>query len=123
MQARFWKWTAALGVAGLALLYFFAPEKYAFYPQCPFFVLTGLACPGCGTLRALHELLHGNISTAFDLNPISIALLPILGLLSVAYFANPFRTREVLMKPVWLWALLGIGIVFGIVRNLPGWKP
>jgi hypothetical protein len=123
MEARYWKWTAALGVAGLAFLYSFAPEKYAFYPQCPFFVLTGLACPGCGTLRALHELLHGNLSAAFHLNSLLIVLLPVLSLAAVVYFTNPFRAREVLMRPVWLWALIGIGIVFGIVRNLPGWKP
>ena len=48
------------------------------YPVCPVRFLTGLACPGCGSLRALHDLLHGNWSAAWRLNPLAMLLLPAL---------------------------------------------
>ena len=73
---------AALVVAiacAVALLFFFAPESYAFYPRCMFHVVTGLDCPGCGALRATHKLLHGDVAAAFALNPLYVLLLPLLG--------------------------------------------
>jgi hypothetical protein len=34
-----------------------------------------MPCPGCGSLRAAHQLLHGNLKEAWALNkPILIAL-------------------------------------------------
>jgi Protein of unknown function (DUF2752) len=47
------------------------PEQY-FFPRCPLLTLTGLKCPGCGSQRAIHQLLHGNIAASFFLNPLFI---------------------------------------------------
>ena len=47
------------GAAGI--LYFLSPYDSGVYAPCPFNALTDLYCPGCGTLRGLHELLHGHI--------------------------------------------------------------
>ncbi|MEW5722540.1 MAG: DUF2752 domain-containing protein, partial [Thermodesulfobacteriota bacterium] len=55
---------SALGAAGLAgatWLYLVNPAVSALYPPCPFHALTGLYCPGCGTLRGLNQLLHGHL--------------------------------------------------------------
>ena len=40
--------------------------------------LTGLACPGCGSLRALHQLTHGHFGEALRLNPMLVMALPFL---------------------------------------------
>src|SRR5688500_2237035 len=64
--------------AALVLLYFFAPTEHRFYPRCVFHSITGLACPGCGSLRALHNLLRGEFAAAFRLNPLMMVLLPAL---------------------------------------------
>ena len=61
---------AALGSLGVAMLYTFDPRNPGTYPICPFLGLTGYHCPGCGTLRALHQLLHGNVIGAMGYNPI-----------------------------------------------------
>ena len=56
---------ALASAGGLTVVYFFDPRNPGPYPICPFFGLTGCYCPGCGTLRALHQLLHGNPVAAF----------------------------------------------------------
>ncbi|MDX1766862.1 MAG: DUF2752 domain-containing protein [Arenibacter troitsensis] len=47
---------------GILLLYFFYnPSNSYYFPQCPFFTATGYYCTGCGSQRALHDLLHLDI--------------------------------------------------------------
>ena len=53
-----------LGVVflGVLLLYFFNnPSNSDHFPQCPFYIATGYYCTGCGSQRALHDLLHLDI--------------------------------------------------------------
>ncbi|MEP6647907.1 MAG: DUF2752 domain-containing protein [Saprospiraceae bacterium] len=45
------------------------PDKFVF-PKCPFRVLTGLLCPGCGSQRAMHQVLHGHFLSSMKLNPL-----------------------------------------------------
>ena len=49
-------------------LYFLDPVKYVLMPKCPFKMLTGLSCPGCGIQRAIHALLHGDVAGAVKYN-------------------------------------------------------
>jgi hypothetical protein len=68
--------TMALGGAvgaAAALLFFYDPASTPFYPPCPLRALTGLLCPLCGGLRAIHALLHGHVLDAVALNPFLIA--------------------------------------------------
>src|SRR5687767_9946485 len=60
----------SLLAAGAVYLFVFEPGRSGFFPICPFRFLTGFTCPGCGTTRALHQILHGHILTAFTLNPL-----------------------------------------------------
>jgi len=100
---------------GVFLLYFFPPAETRFYPRCIFHAVTGLECPGCGSLRAAHSVLHGDFLTAFRLNPLLFVLLPLGGLAWVAY--RPAGLNAIPAK--WIWALLGLIIAFGVLRNLP----
>lgn len=62
---------AGLGVAFKKL----DPAKHNF-PACPFLKVTGYQCPGCGSQRAIHQLLNGNIKQAFALNPLLVLAIP-----------------------------------------------
>src|SRR5690242_11286080 len=75
--------SAAAAALSLGVLFYFDPSRYHFYPLCIFHQTTGWLCPGCGSLRACHQLLHGNLSAAFYLNPLFVLSLPsfALGLL------------------------------------------
>ena len=60
-------------------LYLYDPSlPGTFYPRCAFFDLTGYKCAACGSLRALHNLLHGNIAAAFGYNPLLLCFMPLL---------------------------------------------
>ena len=48
---------------GGALFFLFDPSETWFFPHCPFFALTGLKCPGCGTARAFHAALQRNAAS------------------------------------------------------------
>jgi hypothetical protein len=115
----------ALG-AGLAatilFLYNFNPAGSSLYPPCPFLTLTGLYCPGCGSLRALHQLSHGHLFAALSLNPLMIISLPfvVYGLLSEAGFAGRRRILPaVFVTRTWIWLLFGVIVIYWVARNIP----
>jgi len=68
-------WLILTGAA--TYLFLFDPAKGG-YPSCPFRMLTGWQCPGCGTTRGFHQLLHGHPLAAFELNPLMMLSLPFL---------------------------------------------
>lgn len=88
------RWIAAsIGlVAVLAVLFVFDPMTAGFYPRCPSKVLTGYDCPGCGTLRACHAILHGDIVAAWGFNP---AVFVGAGLLGLIGFSRLYSVRGV----------------------------
>ncbi|MCU0418282.1 MAG: DUF2752 domain-containing protein [Cyclobacteriaceae bacterium] len=51
------------------------PAQHPF-PACPFLKVTGYKCPGCGSQRAIHQLLNGNLKQAFLLNPLLVMAIP-----------------------------------------------
>ena len=119
-----WRFLAmALAAATvLAVLISFNPASSSVFPPCPFHALTGLYCPGCGSLRALHQLLHGHPLEALGLNPLMVMSLPILGyaLASEAVLATVGRRLPGVRLPAsWIWILLGAIILYWILRNIP----
>lgn len=102
------------------------------YLPCPFQLLLGLDCPGCGMTRATHALLHGDVVTALDHNALSVAAwLVALAAWSawavrawrepgapspLARLAPAPRTRSAVMV-----AALAVVLAFGVVRNLVPW--
>jgi hypothetical protein len=114
----------AVVTAGAALLYWFNPAEHAFYPRCFLKMFTGLDCPGCGGLRATHQLLHGHVREAFVLNPLFVIALPFALLFAARALWEKITRRKGarLMRPstgVWLAAV--VVIAFGVLRNLP-WR-
>jgi hypothetical protein len=112
----------ALFAAAIAMLYCFDPATSGIFPPCPLRFLTGWYCPGCGSLRALHQLLHGNLRAAWSLNPLTILLLPFLGYGTASYAWFELRGQHLprlFLPAVWIRALCAVIILFGIARNIP----
>ncbi len=64
-------------IAALAIIYFAVdPSASRFMPRCLFHELTGWQCPGCGSQRMLHALLHADIEGAWHYNSLLLILLP-----------------------------------------------
>jgi hypothetical protein len=118
-------WLGLAAVAGF--LFFFNPASPGnqFFPKCPFRLLTGLQCPGCGSTRAFYQLLHLHPVAAFKLNPLMVLTLPFivygfLGFTKSALTGKP--QRRVFIPPFYLWAWLVLMMFFWIFRNTP-WYP
>ncbi|RFN59313.1 DUF2752 domain-containing protein [Marixanthomonas ophiurae] len=109
--------------SGLLLFYAFNPIEQSFFIPCPFHYLTGLHCPGCGSQRALHQLVHFNMYEAFRYNPLLVLSLPIL-IYSVGItlynFINQTKYRvSFFYKNTFIYTYFGIVVAFWILRNIP----
>jgi hypothetical protein len=113
--------TALAVAAGAALLGTVSPEQPGHYPVCPFYWATGLYCPGCGGLRAVHALVHGDVVTAAHRNLLLLLLLPF----GIAAWATWTRRRWRDPWAVWHPSVRGAQllvislVVFSVLRNLP----
>lgn len=116
----------ALGaVAVVTVAYRYDPATAPFFPPCLFHVLTGLHCPGCGSLRAFHALLHGDVPRALSLNPLATAIMPFL-FVGIVLEVRRFTSGSVppgIRLPAWsIRALAMLIVVFGVLRNVPAFS-
>lgn len=66
-------------LAGIAVVYkHLDPAVVPIFPRCPFRLLTGYLCPGCGSQRAIHHLLNLDLPGAWRMNPLLVIALPYL---------------------------------------------
>lgn len=109
-------------VAALFLFYRFDPETQPLFPKCPFLLVTGYQCPGCGSQRALHSLLHADIVGALKQNAFMVLAIPYIFLgIYLQYLGG--RVRHPGFERIFYgrWsavALLAIIIAYWILRNL-----
>jgi hypothetical protein len=79
---------------------------------CPFKVLTGLPCPGCGLTRSSVALLHGDLSTAVYFHPLGppiILAAVIVGLVDAwAWWRSHQPGSTTTASPSWLLERLGV---------------
>ncbi|MBK7215317.1 MAG: DUF2752 domain-containing protein [Bacteroidales bacterium] len=107
----------------LALVYYtLDPASSSIFPSCPFYYLTGYKCPGCGSQRAVHALLHLDFGKAMKANPLLVPSIPyiILGLLfDYTNLSDKYpKTRKILFGKIAIILVIIIVVSFGIIRNL-----
>lgn len=72
---------AALGLGALTYVGLVDPHRSGSpFPPCPFRLVTGWYCPGCGGLRMTHDLLHADLAAAAVDNAYLLAGLPLLAI-------------------------------------------
>ncbi|HEV2402338.1 MAG TPA: DUF2752 domain-containing protein [Candidatus Sulfotelmatobacter sp.] len=114
----------ALAAGGLVMLRIFDPATSGVFPPCPLHFFTGLYCPGCGSLRALHALMHGNLQLAWAMNPLTILFLPYLiyGLTSEAVrLWCGCGLPQPMLSPALIRVVFALIVLFGILRNIPAY--
>ncbi len=104
----------------VTLYYWVDPASCAWIPKCVFHEITGLDCPGCGSQRMLHALLHGDFAAAWEANAFIICAAPLLALM---LWAAAFRTRlprlyACLNSPLMIVAITLSLTLWSLFRNL-----
>ncbi len=110
-RAALWARLAPAGVVLAAALAVTVrdPHTSGSWGVCPTYAILGVYCPGCGSLRGLHDLVAGNWSEAIGHNALIVP-----GILFVAFSAVGRPGRW------WGHAWLVAFLVFTVARNLPG---
>ena len=127
---------AVLVFAGTALYLTVDPESSSLFPKCPFHLLTGLECPGCGSQRAIHSLLNGDMRAAVHYNLLLVLAIPYLGLLAalemIRHILLPVNVPEKIKSKVSrgiskavailyhgraAWIVLTVVLLFWLLRN------
>ena len=128
MSTAFWnRRVTLLSIWGLLLLgamyvFAFEPGKSGIFPPCVFRQLTGLQCPGCGSTRALHQLLHGHFLAAFTLNPLFVIATPLLLYVLLKYTTLAFRgitPKPNALPARYIYLIFVVIVSFWIFRNTP----
>ncbi len=114
----------AAALAGAVTLFSVDPHEPGHYPVCPFLAVSGLYCPGCGSLRAMHDLLHGDLAGALARNPLAVLAVPYLVLALVTALLRAWgrpAPSSTSLPPWAVWGVLGVVLSFAVLRNVPGW--
>jgi hypothetical protein len=109
--------TGALLAGALGYIGLVDPHKPdSIFPICPFRLLTGLNCPGCGALRMVHDVLHGHLAAALNDNIVLLAGIPLLAGWIVLRRRGGRLPLTLPAAAAVMITLLG----WTVVRNLPG---
>ncbi|HEX2145858.1 MAG TPA: DUF2752 domain-containing protein [Glycomyces sp.] len=120
-----WVGPPAVAISAAGVIAYVAqvdPSQAGSYPTCPFLAITGWHCPGCGSLRMIHALAHGDLLDALSMNLFAVAMLPLLAFWFLRWTAESWGLRErsrTLAHPAWVWTLLVTVCAYWIARNSP----
>ena len=99
------------------------PRTYGLGPLCPSLRLFGIYCPGCGSTRATHDLMHGEVARAFRCNPLMVLIgAPLLVYVTCSLGCAALTGRRPRgSATAWLgYAITALLIAWCVARNLPG---
>jgi hypothetical protein len=91
-------------------------------PICPTKALLGIDCPGCGSLRMLYSLMHGNVLAATKFNALALAALVLLVWAYLAWTYGRVTGQRIRSWQHWRWApmvTLCLVSTWFVVRNIP----
>ncbi|MCM1292490.1 MAG: DUF2752 domain-containing protein [Bacteroides sp.] len=112
--------TAAIAVVAVIVVYASFDPAAGHFPQCFIKSLTGYDCPGCGSQRAFHALLHGRLADAWHYNAFMICALPALAVITLAELMRDRmpRTHDILTSRRVGIAFIVTTVAWTIFRNI-----
>jgi hypothetical protein len=111
---------AMASVAALVILGVADPAASPIFPPCLFRAATGWLCPGCGSARAIHALMHGDVRLAFQMNAGAVVA---LALVASDFIQGWVHARGGWMRrltPAYAWSFPVAVVSFGVLRNVIG---
>lgn len=122
VMRRWLVYGCALALAVMAGVVYFAfdPSQAGFFPRCTFLTLTGYKCPGCGSQRALHALLHGDIAAAWHHNAALLVAIPVVAVYLVGELKRTtwLRFYRAISHPWLVYTILAAIILWWVGRNI-----
>jgi len=122
VMRRWLVYGCALALAVMAGVVYFAfdPSQAGFFPRCTFLTLTGYKCPGCGSQRALHALLHGDIAAAWQHNAALLVAIPVVAVYLVGELKRTTWPRfyRAISHPWLVYTILAAIILWWVGRNI-----
>ncbi len=108
-----------LAITILCIYFYFDPSDN-FFPRCPFLSITGYQCPGCGSQRAIHALLHGDIASAWHFNAILLVFIPVVVVLLIAELKREKWSRfYAKVNSRWMiWGAAIVLLIWWILRDI-----
>jgi hypothetical protein len=91
-------------------------------PVCPTKALLGIDCPGCGSLRMLYSLMHGNLLAAARFNALGLVAVGLLVWAYVAWTYGRVVGRRITGWQQHRWSAvvaLLLVVAWFVVRNIP----
>jgi len=91
-------------------------------PVCPTKALLGIDCPGCGSLRMLYSLMHGNVLAAARFNALGLVAVGLLVWAYVAWTYGRVVGRRISSWQHHRWSAvvtLSLVVAWFVVRNIP----
>lgn len=116
-----WATAFAVLMALLAGVYFFVdPMEVRWMPKCIWKVATGTDCPGCGSQRMAHALMHGDLRAAWQANAYALCMLPLISGMVWLEFSRDRHPRlyGCVHSPIVIWSLAVSVFLWWIMRNL-----
>lgn len=110
----------------LAVLFLYArfdPAESVLFPKCIFHALTGLECPGCGSQRAIYQLLNGHITEALRYNALAVIAIPYIlaGIIlhsGIIHSPKADSAKRILYSGTAAYIALAVIVAFWILRNI-----
>ena len=112
--------TAVVAIVAAIVYFYFDPSSSRLFPRCLFLETTGVKCPGCGSQRAVHALLHGQVGAAWHYNAMLVVGIPLIVFyLLVSVMQERWqRLYRVLFSRVVLLSLVGLIMLWLVLRNV-----
>jgi len=113
-----------LGGAFVYYFYSYNPAvRGTVFLRCPSNFLFGINCPGCGSQRAIHYLLHLDILEALQYNPLLVICFPFILYITFLSIYNFVFDKKIRIKLFYnnkfVWTLFVVVVMYGVLRNLP----
>ena len=119
------KLCSILFLSGAFISYFFfnnPSEKGAVFLRCPSNFIFGIYCPGCGSQRAIHYLLHFEFLEALRYNALLVMAFPFIIYITLIWLYNFIFEKQVRIKLFYnnkfVWTLFFVAIIYGVIRNI-----
>jgi hypothetical protein len=91
-------------------------------PVCPTKALLGIDCPGCGSMRMLYSLMHGDVLAAARFNALGLVAVGFLVLAYLSWTYGRVTGRRIAGWQNHRWSAvvtLSLVVAWFVVRNIP----